>query len=154
MTRYNIDEFAFEIGDCLTRECISPIVIRYKLAMLNFDSPPSILGDWEMITSLMTWKDSVLDQNMCTILLDECPVKIQFIYRFNSDNTGTSEMGDQVGRNFKWRIEDNNHLIIQSKEGKEESFVFRSNEKFLEKIHVIHEKKQFYGYEVYRKLKE
>jgi|GEM_PF-6341854 len=94
-----------------------------------------------MITSLMTWKDSVRDQNMGTILLDEYPVKIQFIYRFNSDNTGTSEIGDQVGRNFKWRIEDNNRLIIQSEEGNEESFVFRSNGKFLEKIHVFLEKK-------------
>lgn len=146
------DNFPYEIGECLTRDCLNPDVIKYKIEMSKFNDTISIAGEWQMITSLMTWSDSIKGQSSSTILRAEYPEEINVRYTFNKDGTGFESEKSGEKFSFNWNIENghilnifNNDIVILRQK-------IRYNYNFIEFLIENDENDHFFGYEVAKRI--
>lgn len=149
----DLNSFPFNVGECLLRDCISPMVIQYKREISKYNDSISIIGNWKMITSLMTWNDeNEPNKYNSTILRKEYPENINFEFTFNSDGTGEERGPDGKGTTFKWSIKEFNCLEMIFKNGETIKQLVRFNEEFIEVFQYEMAPSDYYTYEVFKKI--
>jgi len=127
------DDFPFKVGECMERECLSPLVVNFKMISAQPVSEEMIIGKWEQMASLMTWEDTLTGIVNSTFLLGVHEVDYSRIFTFESNNKGICDFNSEKTP-MDWKVIDKNQIEIKIAGGDSEKFVINVDTNCIELI--------------------
>lgn len=143
------------IDACLTRTSISPIKIQEKLTKVRpIDNPELIVGEWEVIASLMTWQNKEdPDYYTTTFGYGEYRKEYTITYEFLNENKGTRTSDGQI-IDIEWKLTDSNKkLYTKNNLDLEEEIYIRMNADTIELLFSNGKPYPMYLYNVLKRIK-
>lgn len=147
----HITEVSVELGSCIERDCVSPLLINFKIAQCKNVKTEDIVGKWEMISSLMTWRDTTTNQVNATYLMGEYQIKYEF---FPSGKGRRYNKKKVINVDWEWNGEGQLKIHFQNEYNVVEEVFINANSNFLEMMHPAEEGVGISGLQVFKKIKD